>query len=465
MIKEHSRKHRRDGQKDEDRHAVPGKRSRAQQRYAGVVQRKQASGNDMGTPKGLSQGHRETGELNYCPADMQSTPDGKKPRLRPFENGVTRGDFVWALAFARPDLGLGSDDRDQVLKNATERGVLAGGLDDNLNRADAATILVRLLKIDQVLPEGQVAYFYDVPPGVYYHETAHAARLYGIFRGGGDNLFRPGDSLSEQEAFIVINRARSPRLMPPEKQTNGAEPMLQPNAALGMLNKKELGADDIALVRAAILQLPEDQRADLYRQLNSKVTYRNQRDNAAKYTLGDYMCNVTSLAMAFNQLGYGADDSEKQFEDSLDEGLQEAHGLPADTLAQNPRYHESGQRELAEERGLGLQRIYVPLLASASDIQVWFEKNVKKRMEQGQAATMSIRTPIVGDGHIVRVEWIESNGVKVDDPFGALQNGGGYGYNDKTSAEDAGARGEDNLWTWELLASNGVTPRYVQFLF
>lgn len=419
--------------------AVPGKRNRVQNRYAGVVQR-----------------------TNDGPADTQSARTGDRAHGKPFENGVTRGDFVWALARARPDLGYGQENRDEVVTNAMAQGVLGGGVDDAINRADAATILARMLDLSLALPDQQVAYFYDVPPNVYYHETAHAARVHGIFLGGGDNLFRPGDTLSAQEAGIVIERAKNPQMIAPEQQTNGAEPMLSPNAALGLLSREELGADDISLVRKAILQLPEEQRADLYRQLNSKVTYRNQRDNAGTYTFGDYMCNVTSIAMAFNQLGYGADESEKQFEDQLDEGLQEAHGLPADN-EYNPRYKQWGQRELANARDIDVQRVTIPALGSAGDVRAWFQDHVQGRMEQGQAANMSIKTHVVGSGHIVRVEWVEPDGVRVDDPFGALQEGGGYAFNDKTTAEDGGARGEDNLWTWERLASSRVTLRYVQF--
>lgn len=154
-----------------------------------------------------------------------------------------------------------------MLVEGTNRGMLAGGLDDALNRTDAATIIVRLLEISQDLPAGELAYCYDV---------------------------RPSDSLSMDEAHLVVERAKNPKTLTPQQQANGAEPML---------DQDELGADDIALVREAILRLPEDQRADLYRQLNAKVTFRNQLDNAGKYTLGDYMCNVTSIAMAFNQLG------------------------------------------------------------------------------------------------------------------------------------------------------------------
>lgn len=71
--------------------------------------------------------------------------------------------------------------------------------------------------------------------------------------------------------------------------------------------------------------------------------------------------------------------------------------------------------------------------------------------------------------HIVRLEWVESDGLRVDDPYGALvkQAGGYYSYqsNTKDSSEGDGAKGTDNHWGWEQVASvmsNG--DRYVQFL-
>ena len=438
-----------------------------------------------GDTDGADSGHQEQQNTNYGSNTEQQGQLGQNPIERvgswlaelfgiekerevyssggvevagPFATGVTRGDFVWAAAIERPELKLGKWNRDEVLSEATRRGILSGGHDDGLNRADAATIMVRLFELSQDLPAGLVAYFYDVPPGVYYHETAHAARRHGLFMGGGDNMFRPGDGLSVAEAQIVIERTGSLGILSPDDQTNGATPMLEPNAALGLLQEEELEADDIGKVRDAIARMPEDEQANLYRQLSGKVTYRNQRDNAGKYVIGDYMCNVTSIAMALNQLGIGADEDDKQFEDLLDEKMVEGQ--------MGSRYGQTGQSNVAKAFGAAdVERVWAPAFGSSEDAEKWFNGDILPRLQKGESATMSIITADTPDGHIVRLEWVDVDGLKVDDPFGALYFDGAsfrYNGNDRDSEEEQGAKGEDNKWSWETVATV-AKGRYVQF--
>jgi hypothetical protein len=235
------------------------------------------------------------------------------------------------------------------------------------------------------------------------------------------------------------------------------------NDTLRLLKKPGcLTAPEIAKVRAAIAKEPKDRQPRLYRWVAHKVDYRNQRDNDGRYVEGDSMCNVTSLAMAMNGLGVGANEKNKQFEDTIDESLvQKGDGT---------RYDETGQTWIAEQRGLDVKRLYFGGNKGADGTKSWFMKEVLPRLEKGQSATMGVR---FGSGyeyaHIVRLQWVDSDGLKVDDPFGELKfRDGRYAYenNDTKSAEGDGAKGENNLWSWKQVADvmGAKGDRYVQFL-
>ena len=68
--------------------------------------------------------------------------------------------------------------------------------------------------------------------------------------------------------------------------------------------------------------------------------------------------------------------------------------------------------------------------------------------------------------HIVRIEWVEADGVRVDDPYGqAAWTGSQYAYaNSLNETEGEDGRGRDNLWSWEMLATIATTgASYVHF--
>lgn len=237
-----------------------------------------------------------------------------------------------------------------------------------------------------------------------------------------------------------------------------------------LLAEDTLDFEQIAEARTAIETRPESERPELYRQLASKVAYRNQRDNQAIHGAadarrigssvpGDVMCNVTSLAMALEGLGLGADESEKQLEDQLDE-LLVSEGLGS-------RYELQGQAAVAKRFGAETDRVWTPAFRGADAARAWYHKNVLPRLERGETATLSMAWGPKGDlTHIVRLEWVQGDGVLVDDPYGRLLHNGSfftYDTNDVSSSEGEGAKGEDRLWSWLTVALvNG--GRYVQFL-
>ena len=84
--------------------------------------------------------------------------------------------------------------------------------------------------------------------------------------------------------------------------------------------------------RDLIAALPDaGQRADYFLQLQSKVAYHSQRDNKSKAgekTIGDVMCNLTSLSMCLEYLGVDNPYPEMQYEDALEKIRVEHVGKP-----------------------------------------------------------------------------------------------------------------------------------------
>ena len=262
---------------------------------------------------------------------------------------------------------------------------------------------------------------------------------------------------------MVGRAAASVSPIEPAEQVQDTTPILEPVNALANLVEGGTGYQEIASARDEVQGLSAEQQADAYRQIAASVTYRNQRDNAGEYTDGDYMCNMTTIAMALEQLGIGADESTEQFEDQLDQQMQADYDYPADTMA-NPRYSPDARAAwLQANYGVQVSKLD-PATGSSSDAQEWFTTTLLSLFEQGATATMG--NPISSAfpyNHIVRIQWVEADGLIIDDPFGQLLDLGGYydyALNDRSSSVDDGARGQDNLWTWEMLAAIG--PSYVQ---
>ena len=75
--------------------------------------------------------------------------------------------------------------------------------DDPLTRAEFATLLNRIMGYPLV----EIRHFNDVPADSWYAETMSRLNSAGIILGDGDNMVRPKDPVTRQEAAVILCRA------------------------------------------------------------------------------------------------------------------------------------------------------------------------------------------------------------------------------------------------------------------
>jgi hypothetical protein len=171
------------------------------------------------------------------------------------------------------------------------------------------------------------------------------------------------------------------------------------------------------------------------------------------------MCNMTSMAMAFNGLGMGADESKSgQYENVLD---KKRSGLGLS------RYDEKQRESLAEGMGLDAITLRTPAFSDGPSAKAWYLENVYPRMAAGSTATFGVAGGNGSGGtfrHVIRLEWVEDKGLRIDDPFGAgvqADEAGTAGYTKLNDKQGQGGVGENGLLTWEQVARLNKS-RYVQ---
>lgn len=214
------------------------------------------------------------------------------------------------------------------------------------------------------------------------------------------------------------------------------------------------------LIRSLGPQLSNSERAEAYRQLAAAPSYRNQRDNARD---PDTTCNFTSQAMAFEALGvdYQEEERGKQAEEQLYERFYQK--------GMGSRIEERDRLKLARDQGLTASQLQTPAFGSGADAKKWFLANVLPQLELGASATMGIKSGTFR--HVVRLQWVEDKGVRIDDPWGeAVGYGKGeFGYS-KLNERSAGSKelggdqkglGDDRLIPWDSIATV-MSDRYVQ---
>ncbi len=208
-------------------------------------------------------------------------------------------------------------------------------------------------------------------------------------------------------------------------------------------------------------RLPAAERSEAYRQLAAAPSYRNQRDNAQD---PDTTCNFTSQAMAFEALGLNYHEAArgKQAEEQLYERFY-AKGMGS-------RTDEKARLKLARDQGLQAEHIDTPAFSSAADAKQWFLSMALPRLQSGASATMGIQNG--GFRHVVRVQWVQGDGILTDDPWGSPVGNaqGEFGYsklNDrgdgkKSLGKDQEGVGNDKVIPWATVAKI-MSNRYVQF--
>lgn len=223
------------------------------------------------------------------------------------------------------------------------------------------------------------------------------------------------------------------------------------------LKRMDGSPESIAQARRTVgaNNLSNAERAEAYRRINGSVTYRNQRDNGSD---GDVMCNMTSMAMAMNGLGLGADESKGQYENQLDK-KRAGKGLS--------RYDEDDREELAESLGVDSVTLKTPGFSDAEAAKTWYFENVFPRMASGATATFGVEGGNGSGGrfrHVIRLEWVEDKGLRIDDPFGAgvqADDKGNVGYTKLNEQQGQKGVGENGFLPWAQVAKMNKN-KYVQ---
>ncbi len=206
----------------------------------------------------------------------------------------------------------------------------------------------------------------------------------------------------------------------------------------------------------------ENQKGDMFILLQKKVLYHNQRDNISTATqedknkapvdrqdwvvgvtpIGDYMCNLTSQAMALEMLGY-INPSKKQLEDYLEE-VRIANGYKDRTIA--------GERgKIAQKLGFKYDFRDPP----SKSKREYFIDLILPKLRKGYGVSLG------AGGHIVRVQGITDAGIEVDDPFGKfdlvkrVENGNSDAWTTSNNGTDIA--GKDIVWDWESIEKIDVS--------
>jgi len=200
--------------------------------------------------------------------------------------------------------------------------------------------------------------------------------------------------------------------------------------------------------------LSNSERIRLYRQLADAPRYRNQRDNNKN---PDSTCNLTSMAMAFEGLGMDLGDTKS---------TQGEENLYGEFYKKNrSRTEQYDRANFARDKGLDTNHIETPKFSDAKSAQKWFMANVLPLLEQGSQATIGIKQGTFR--HVVRLQWVESKGLRIDDPWGqSVGKKGHFGYAEKNPTKrdnvgDQQGSGDNSFLDWETVAKV-CSDRYVQ---
>ncbi|WP_083524105.1 glucosaminidase domain-containing protein [Deinococcus grandis] len=313
----------------------------------------------------------------------------------------------------------------------------------------------------------------------YFEAKNLREAAYAIDRAGYANTGKPG---SYAESLIAIMRGCgidvekeasistiTPQTHTPEEGTQNAHSSTPPDQLDKLINlksyKKIYTIKEINLARSLIVKILDSKiKGDLFEILQSKIPYRNQRNNQSiglqsdrwsykgkdgkthwvVYTgkpIGDIMCNLTSLTMVLETLGI-ENPSDGQYEDFL-ENVRRKNSLP-------PRTTEGGWAGVA--RQLKARKV-VRKDNFRGDYNVWKDE-ILAYLRNGNGVMMSL------NGHIIRLQSITSNGITVDDPYGKLPSllnynpgnvTGSYNGNLNTRTKEAGI-GEDAVFPWSQVS-------------
>ncbi len=236
-----------------------------------------------------------------------------------------------------------------------------------------------------------------------------------------------------------------------------------------LLKKDVLTVSEIGIVRKGIEKVEDEtKKGDLYQELQTKVKYRNQRDNKpildlninGQQATADRMCNVTSLAMAFEMLGVSKEDFIKKVEaDNITIPQNIKDGDFEDVLDYIRVQKDYGNRTSCSSwdslATFGGMQSETRLVYSSKNNQAE-TIYLNNCLRSGDGIVMSIAYQ---KGHITRLQKIDKTGVIIDDPYGQINSlakrefkgltssTGSYDIN-TADASLTGKKGEDSPITW-----------------
>lgn len=223
----------------------------------------------------------------------------------------------------------------------------------------------------------------------------------------------------------------------------------------------------VRIARQVILIQPAPARAELYLLLQEKTPHHSQRNNLSLGRavdgdtpggrIGNVMCNLTSAAMVLEQLGIENPDPEHfpQFEDYLEnlrrkfvdakyQELLKAGASPAKAkLGSYARFHRTTQEGWGKV--LELMGATKDMITPHRTRSFW-EGTVLPHLKDGEAVMMSI------NGHIVKLQGMNEEGLIVDDPYGKSQLLANIGLPENKKAgkyqHNAKLSGNNTVWSW-----------------
>lgn len=105
------------------------------------------------------------------------------------------------------DMPTGNDGA--IIQKAVDNGLISGFEDGTvqpngaITRAQMATIMARAMMAEE---KADIASFSDVSAGEWYYDAMAQAVSMGAFKGDDKNCLNPNNTITRQEAFIVLSR-------------------------------------------------------------------------------------------------------------------------------------------------------------------------------------------------------------------------------------------------------------------
>ncbi len=278
---------------------------------------------------------------------------------------------------------------------------------DPITRVEAATMLNRFAEIEGTDYKGEVYYFSDLYQNEldsWMFDAAHLSRMYGIFQGTLENEFLPFQTVDLKTSNTLIKRAKK--------------------------LKQASKADQKARLSIAPLEEPAKKGEDIY---------ESQRDNnpyGSSGTKGDWMCNVTSVAMQLHTLASKDEVKRQAIDIYYNVGGEQPLELLQSEQIEDILIRIVRHKGWSEYIYTNLEKLAALFKVTSNNASYSFDGrdgaieqfngnvphiikdgNLYNAIKKGKSVIMS-NTLYGSDGHYVHLVSVESDGVIINDPFG-----------------------------------------------